>query len=192
MKLKIGDVATVQVGYSFRSRLEASGEGGVAVIQMKDLRADNIVDCRDLTFADITSVKNHHLAQRGDLIFRSRGLVMNSAILVDDPDRAIVAAPLLRIRVTSFDKVMPEYLNWYIAQRDAQSYLSSSARGTAQKMINKQVLEDMELLLPSMEQQALIVDLAGLAAREKVLLGRIAEKRNQYISTMLMHIAKGE
>lgn len=40
MKMKIKKLATVQMGYSFRSRLEASEGGGVAVIQMKDLLDD--------------------------------------------------------------------------------------------------------------------------------------------------------
>jgi len=48
MKLKIKQLATVRMGYSFRSRLEASRGGEVAVIQMKDLLQDNTVGCKKL------------------------------------------------------------------------------------------------------------------------------------------------
>lgn len=186
MKMKIKKLATVQMGYSFRSRLEASGGGEVAVIQMKDLLDDNTVGCDDLVKIDLDAVKEHHLAQRGDLVFRSRGSLTTAAVLLEDPGKAVVAAPLLRIRVTKPDKVFPEYLNWYISQRDAQIFLTSRAKGTVQKMISKQAIEELEVALPSLENQKQIVELAMLAAREQSLLQKLADKREQYISTVLM------
>lgn len=192
MKIKIKKLATVQMGYSFRSRLEASEGGGVAVIQMKDLLEDNTVGCDGLMKIDMETVKEHHLARKGDLVFRSRGHIATSAVLLDDPGNAVVAAPLLRIRVTKPEAVLPEYLNWYISQRDAQIFLTSRAKGTVQKMISKQAIEELEVALPSMEKQKAIVELASLVAREQALLHLVAEKREQYISKLLMQLAKGE
>ncbi len=192
MKIKIKKVATVQMGYSFRSRLEAAEGGSVSVIQMKDLLDDNTVGCGDLMKIDMEAVKEHHLARKGDLVFRSRGHIATAAALLDDPGNAVVAAPLLRIRVTKPDKVLPEYLNWYISQRDAQIFLTSMAKGTVQKMISKEVIEDLEVALPSLGKQKHIVELASLVAREQALLHALAGKREQYISTILMQLAKGE
>ena len=192
MKLKIKQLATVQMGYSFRSRLEASRGGKVAVIQMKDLLQDNTVGCKKLVKIEMETVKEHHLAQKGDLVFRSRGQITTAAILLEDPGKAVVAAPLLRIRITKPDKILPEYLNWYISQRDAQIFLASRAKGTVQKMISKQAIEDLEVYLPTLEQQKNIVELAKLSARERTILSTLSEKRDQYISTVLMQFAKGE
>ena len=180
------------MGYSFRSRLEVSKRGEVAVIQMKDLRDDNTVGCDGLTMIDMESVKDHHLVRKGELLFRSRGLVSNSAIVLEDPGRAIVAAPLLRIRITKSDRFLPEYLNWYLSQREAQMFLTSRAIGSAQKMISKEVLEELELFLPSLEKQKKIVELASLSAREQALLVGLAEKRKLYISKILLRFANGE
>ena len=189
--MNIKKLATVQMGYSFRSRLEASEGGGVAVIQMKDLLDDNTVGCDDLVKIDLDAMKDHHLAQRGDLVFRSRGSLTTAAILLEDPGKAVVAAPLLRIRVIKPDKILPEYLNWYISQRDAQIFLTSRAKGTVQKMISKQAIEDLEVALPSLEKQKNIVELATLIAREQALLHTLADKREQYIGAVLMQFAKG-
>jgi excinuclease UvrABC nuclease subunit len=192
VKKKLKEITSVQMGYSFRSRLETSEGGGVAVIQMKDLLDDNTVGCDGLVRINMEAMKDHHLAQRGDLVFRSRGSLTTAAVLLEDPGKAVVAAPLLRIRVTKKDLVLPEYLNWYISQRDAQIFLTSRAKGTVQKMISKQAIEDLEVALPSLEKQKNIVELAMLIAREKVLLHTMADKREQYISTVLMQFAKGE
>ncbi|MDQ0288573.1 restriction endonuclease subunit S [Oligosphaera ethanolica] len=189
--MKVKELATVQMGYSFRSRLEAAEGGGVSVIQMKDLLDDNTVGCDDLVSIDLDTVKAHHLAQRGDLVFRSRGQVTTSALLLEDPGKAVVAAPLLRIRVTKQNKLLPEYLNWYISQRDAQIFLTSQARGSVQKMISKETIEDLEVALPSLETQKNIVELAVLSAREQSLLQKLADARKQYLNATLMRMAIG-
>ncbi len=151
MRFQIKSFATVQMGYSFRSRLETFENGSVAVIQMKDLLDDNTIGCDGLARIDMDDIKEHHLVQKGDLVFRSRGLQATAAVLLDDPGKAVVAAPLLRIRVTKPEKVLSGYLNWYISQRDAQIFLTSRAKGTVQKMISKQALEDLEVALPSLD-----------------------------------------
>lgn len=192
VKVQLKQVASVQMGYSFRSRLEAVASGDVAVIQMKDLRDDHVVDCSDLVTVDMKEVKEHHLVRKGDLVMRSRGLVTTSAIVLEEPRIAVVAAPLLRIRVGDFNKVLPEYLNWYINQRDAQAFLHSRAIGTAQKMIGKEALDELEAFLPELARQKNIVELAALSAREQRLLHALAKKRDQYISELLMQCAKGD
>lgn len=192
MKVQLKQIASVQMGYSFRSRLEAVKLGDVAVIQMKDLRDDHVVDCSDLVTVDMKEVKEHHLVRKGDLVMRSRGLVTTSAILSEEPENAVVAAPLLRIRVGHPETVLPEYLNWFINQRDAQVFLHSRAIGTAQKMIGKEALDELEVFLPALLRQKNIVEIASLSNREQLLLHALAEKRDQYISELLMQFAKGE
>jgi len=192
MEVAIKDIANVQVGYSFRSRLEVAKDGSVAVIQMKDLLDDNTVGCDGLVRVDLDGVKDHHLVCKGDLVFRSRGLVSNAAILLEDPGIAVIAAPLIRIRITKPVRILPEYLSWYLGQRDAQVFLTSRAIGTAQKMISKEVIEDLGVFLPSLAKQRKIVELASLSAREQTLSSVLAEKRKQYISMVLTRFAKGE
>ncbi|MCG9967348.1 hypothetical protein L9W92_04660 [Pelotomaculum terephthalicicum JT] len=68
---------------------------------MKDLTVENRVDCTGLLRVEMEKLKDHHLVKPGDLFFRFLGQVTSSAILTDDPGKAVVAAPLLRIRVKS-------------------------------------------------------------------------------------------
>lgn len=192
MKVKLKNLATVQTGYSFRARLDADEDGQLSVIQMKDLLADNTVSCDDLLKISMFEVKAHHLARKGDLVFRSRGLITSSAILSEDPGPAVVAAPLLRIRVKDAQRILPEYLNWFLSQRDAQVFFASQATGTAQKMIGKEVLEDLDVFLPPLARQKIIVEVAALSEREINLISAISEKKAQYVSTLLMQAAKGE
>ncbi len=191
MKIPLKQLATVQVGYSFRARLEPSAQGNLAVIQMKDLRSDNTVDCGELTKIEYESIKAHHLVRPGDLVFRTRGLDTTAAIVLDAPEAAVVASPLLRIRIKNALRLLPEYLNWYISQPKAQAFLTSRARGTGQKMITKQALDELEVVLPSVARQRQIAALADLSAREESLLLRLGEGKKQFMSHQLMQFARG-
>lgn len=183
------NIATIQMGFSFRSRLQSMDSGSVAVIQMKDLTDENTVNCTNLTFINIDKFNENHYVKKGDLIFRSRGLSATSAIVLDDPGIAVVSAPLLKIRLTN-PGVIPEYLNWFISQLPAQIFLASHARGTTQKMIGKETLEELEVFVPLLEKQRAIVALAALAEEEQRIMKQVAIKRNQYISAVLIREAQ--
>ena len=191
MKAELREIATVQMGYSFRSRLEVSEGGDIAVIQMKDLTDRGVVDIAGLAQVNLEGLKEHHLVKCGDLVFRSRGLAATSAILRVDLGQAVVAAPLLRIR-TNPEIILPEYLNWLINQPVAQAYLASRAKGTAVKMISKQALEGIEVIPPPLDRQQAIIDLVALAEKEQILMARFADRRKQYISRKLMQLTQGE
>jgi excinuclease UvrABC nuclease subunit len=191
VRTELKKIASIQMGYSFRARLEQMEAGEIAVIQMKDLTDRNRVDCSGLMRIDMEKVKEHHLVRAGDLVFRSRGLVTTSAILTDDPGMAVVAAPLLRVRVTR-ESVLPGYLHWFINQWPAQSFLASHAKGTVQQMIGKDALEKLEIVVPPLERQKAIVETAELADQEQALMKKLTEKRKQYISACLLEMAEGE
>jgi restriction endonuclease S subunit len=184
---KIRDIAAVQMGYAFRAKLESVEDGAVGVIQMKDLSVDNVV-CDDLDRIDLFKIKEVHFAKVGDVVFRSRGLTMNAAVILDDPGIAVVSSPLLRVRVLNDKFLLPEYLCWYINQKDAQAFLNSQAGGTLQKMINKNVLEELEIVVPSIERQQQVVELARLMKREHEILENLMEKRELYMSAVLADV----
>jgi len=188
MKLYLNKIASIQMGYSFRTRLDFMDQGQISVVQMKDLNDENRVDCKDLMRVGMNKVKKHHLVRPGDIVFRSRGQVTTAAILIEDPGPAVVSAPLLRIRVDQ-NVVLPDYLVWYINHPSSQALLASRAKGTSLKMISKQALENLEITVPPMEKQRAIAELVALANEEQRVLKKIVDRRSLYISTKLMRMA---
>jgi Restriction endonuclease S subunits len=85
---------------------------------------------------------------------------------------------------------MPEYLNWFISQLPAQIFLASQARGTTQKMISKEALEMLQVDVPPLEKQKMIVTLAALAEEEQRIMKKLALKRKQYVSAKLIREAQ--
>lgn len=190
VKLKI--IATIHMGYPFRTRLDDFPKGHLKVIQMKELLDNNTINYDNLTEIYLHPVQSHHFVQEGDLLFKSRGKSTTATILRHAPKDTFASAPLLIIRVDKPHKIFPEYLNWFINQRPAQRYFKSRQEGTSAIMINKKQLENLEVTLPSLEKQHLIVDLASLAEQEQDLLHTIQHKKKQLISKTLMQLAEGD
>jgi len=189
MTIKLKNITDIQMGFAFRSRVEISPKGQLAVLQMKDLLQDNTV-ADNLEKINAISMKDHHLAQKGDLIFRTRGQVLASAIINHKIDKTVISAPLLRIRITNPAILIPEYLNWFISQPSAQRFLKSRQEGTNVGMINAAHLENLKINLPSIENQKSIIELDNLLKKETKLLRKLTEKRRQYISRVLIQIAQ--
>ena len=182
------DIALVQMGLAFRSRIEPEADGTVAVIQMRDLTEDNKLSHRNLITIKMDKLSDRHLVKRRDLIFRSRRQTTTAAIIDTKIGPAVVAAPLLRIRVTS-KHVLPEYLCWFINQSSAQAFLHSRATGTAMTLIGKSALDDLQVPLPDLATQKRIVALADLSNKEQKLMRELAAKKEKLVSGIQMRWA---
>ena len=188
MKVKLKEIASVQMGHSFRSKLEPDPNGNISVIQMKDLTEDNRMNDQELVQIDMQDLKEHHRVKLNDLAFRSRGQTNTAALIDQVPNDAVIAAPLLRIRVEN-NSIMPAYLCWFINQPSSQAVLQSKATGTAVKMIGKPAVEELEVIVPSLNVQQKIIEIYQLSINEQKLIKALAKKKEVLIDAILMNLA---
>ncbi len=186
MKYKLKDIALVQMGLSFRSRIEPDTDGNVAVIQMRDLTEDKL-NYGNLMTININDINERHLVKYKDMIFRSRGKTTTATIIDKEPGRTVVSAPLFLIRVTS-KNVLSDYLCWCINQSSSQAFLHSRATGTIMTMIGKSALDALEIPLPNLEIQEQIVTLADLLNKEQRLMKDLAEQKEKLVKAIQMQL----
>jgi hypothetical protein len=182
----LGDLAEVQMGYPFRSRLEHDPLGDVAVIQMKDIDDANLLHAEETIRVALPRGKAHHLLRAGDLLFRSRGRSNGAAQVIEGIGPAVLAAPMLLIRPHG---VLPAYLCWYINAPATQAQLAALAEGTSVQMISAEALKTLEIPVPSLATQQQIAQAANLAEQEQALLARIASLRQRLTTHLLMKLA---
>jgi len=184
--MRLSELADVQMGYPFRSRLEHDPQGDVVVIQMKDIDDANLLHAEEATRVTLPKGKTHHLLRAGDLLFRSRGRSNGAAQVLDGVGPAVLAAPMLLIRP---HRVLPAYLCWYLNTPATQAQLAGLAEGTSVRMISAEALKALNVPLPSLVTQQRIVQAAALAEREQTLLARISTLRQRLITHLLMKLA---
>ena len=187
LQVKLSQIADVRMGYPFRSRLEHEPAGDVAVIQMKDIDDAELRNVQDAIRVLLPEGKAHHLVHEGDLIFRSRGRSNSVALVTADIGRAVLAAPMLLIRPRG---VVPAYLMWFINLPATQAALAALSEGTSVRMISKEALQDLNVVVPSLARQRQIVEVATLEHQEAALLADLAAQRKRLIDGVLMRYAK--
>lgn len=185
----LSELADIQMGYPFRSRLEHEPDGDVAVIQMKDLvgeRMDAVPP--DLVRVNLAGRAGRYLLRPGDILFRSRGQTNTAVLIAVDLGQALIAAPLMSLRAKSA-AVRPDYLAWCINQPASQAYLRTELRGTSVQMISTESLGQLDVVVPSLQRQAAIVELAELGTREQQLMSQTAQLRQRYLQHNLWQYA---
>lgn len=184
---KLVEVASVRMGYPFRSRLEHDATGAVAVVQMKDIDEASLLHVEDVVRVDLPDFNEHHLIRQGDLVFRSRGRTNSVALVSADVGPAVLAAPMLLIRPI---EVLPAYLLWYINLPAVQAMLAAQAEGTSVRMISKAALEQLVIAVPPLETQRRIIEIGQLAIREASITTELMDRRKALIDGILMRKAQ--
>lgn len=175
--VRIGEVCTIQTGYTARGRLQSATRGGLPAIQLGDFSQDGHIAPDRLTRVDFDGKPGKFLVGPGDVLFRSRG-EKNVAVALDDRfiERAVAVLPIFILRPRT-DLIQPEYLAWTINQAPSQRYFDRIAARTTIRMVPRASLETLETQVPSLEMQRQITALDGLAEREHALTILVAARR---------------
>lgn len=93
-----------------------------------------------------------------DLLISCSGTVGKVTIIREDDPKGIISQALLILRADT-NKVLPEYLKYFFTSQQGYNAIVSRSSGSVQVNISKrEVIEQIPLSLPSLEEQGKIVD----------------------------------
>lgn len=181
--IKPGGIAS---GYSFRGKINSSPKGNLRVVQLKDTENEYTSIGNDCTLIDAVEVKEKYYLEKGDILFISKG-ANNYAIVFELEDQfPFVASSVFYIIKVDTLRAEPHYISWYINKTEVQQYFQAHASGTYSLSINKEVVEDIPIQLPSLEIQKKVAKVAKLAQKEQYIYTALKEKRDQLIEVQLL------
>ena len=181
MNKKLKDIANISAGYIFRSEVESNINGNVNLLKSKALSGDEYVHItpEDLQRVSVDKVKLENIIKSGDVLFKAKGLTNEALFIEEVPNNTIVSSLYFIVRVS--DKtIKPEFLTWYLNQKIIGVYLKKYAGftpGATISSVSKNVLEDLKVVIPSMEDQEKIVKFQELSIKEKKLMDEIYQKK---------------
>jgi hypothetical protein len=181
-------LATISAGHPIRDAVRDVPGGDVAVVQIKNVDAETGVDWPAVAKTKLTGRREPDWLKPGDVIFSARGH-RNVAVCLDQPPARAVCSPhFFLIRVKDGKSTIPEFLAWQMNLPPAQRYFEQSATGSYITSIRRQVLETLQLQIPSLDRQRLLVRLAEAASREKDLMERMIENRRRELELVAQEL----
>lgn len=127
-------------------------------------------------------LKKEQLLLKGDVLVVGRGDRRLAVALDFMPSNPTIAGSQFYI-VRPNDNIDSVYLAWYINQESAQRYLEEKSVGSNVKIISKEAILDLPIVLPDLATQQKIARLHSLNVQQKKLSEEIAQKR--YVMTEL-------
>jgi len=187
MNTKLKNITNISSGQTFRKKVESDVNGQVWVIQMKDLNKSYTSIAQTPVSVNEQDISQSQLLENGDILFLAKG--NNNKAFVFQESHPAVAVSLFFIFKTDRGKLLPEYLAWFLNQKDTQNLLKSTREGSTVSSIKKVTLENLLIPLPSIEEQEYIAKIYSLHTKEEQLGLKLAEKRNNLIDTLLINRA---
>lgn len=190
--MKLKDISNLRTGLvTARKKASAVDEETYSyrAVTLKSFNRRGYLSVKYLDdFTAKEKINKNYLTQHNDILVRLRE--PNLAVLIDEDNIDLLVPSLVAtIRVDS-DSVNSKFLTYYLNSRTAKRALNSSITGTAINMIKTKELEDLEIKLPSLEEQKKIVEFLDLTNKEMDLLEELKNQKEKYYSEVFNNILK--
>ncbi len=137
-----------------------------------------------LAHMDLSGRVGNQALSLGDVLIRPRGSHFGAAV-VSEMDRLTVAvAPLyvLKIKTTEAN---PDYVAWWINRDEQQKLLLAQSHGTHMPTVPKEGLERLQIELPPVATQEMIVEIIDLRNRKRELLRKLEDLEDTFAEQMI-------
>ena len=184
MKTTLIQIANVQTGiYALPVK-----SGKVVYLQAKHFNENGILlDTVEPELA-LNSQTQKHLLNEGDIILAAKG-TKNFASKYESKNGKCVASStflVIRLKEEFRDIVNPDYLSWFLNHSKTQEWIKVAARGSSMTSIPKAKLQELEITLPAIEKQQLIVNINALQYTEYRLMNQIHQLKKKYTQHLLI------
>lgn len=180
--MKLQDIATLIAGYTFRGAIIPDKNGGCLVFQAKDLvRDESVTNTTDLTPIALDSAGSNSYLQSNDVLVAARGMktgAFRSTVYKSDAANVIASSSVHIIRLTCTN-VLPEYVSHYLNSKHGQAALLEGVTGSYIGMLPRKTLGQIEMPIPEIKKQKMVVDLYQNIQMQKKILDRRNELNQQ-------------
>ena len=176
-------IANVQTGIYAQTILSGS------VVYMQSKHFDENGTLLDSLIPDLplNTQTEKHLLNEGDVLFAAKG-TKNFATKHESTNGKCVASStflVLRLKKDFRNRILPDYLVWYMNHPKTQEWIKAKARGSSIPSISKVDLMELEITLPPLEKQKVIVKIDNLQKTEQNIVKKIQLLKEQYIQHQL-------
>jgi type I restriction enzyme, S subunit len=182
---------SIQYGYTGKT-IE---NGKYYYLRITDIQG-GMVNYQSTPYSDIEGINiEKYKLNKGDILFARTGATAGKSYLFNDDVEAVFASYLIRV-VCNQDIVKPSFVKWFFLSANYWKQIFGNIVGAAQPNFNGKKLGELNLKIPSIEQQELVIGyLEKVSKQTKETQSKLEEQLaylKQLKSSILSKAFKGE
>ena len=185
------ECARLSAGFPFRGAIDVLEQGSVGVIQMRNVQEGG-VDWNSLVRVTLPTKREPDMLAEGDVIFTTRGSRNFALALTDIPGLAVCSPHFFVMQAHRPDQLQADFLAWQINQKPAQEHLQQAATGSHILNITRGAIENLPIVLPSLDVQRTIIAIGDAAKHERHLIGALLDNRQRQLEAFAAQILTSE
>jgi len=185
--LKLKEIADIRTGLVL-SRKKAPLSADVK-IHYKQITLKSFSSTTSLTidyideFVSTEEIADTYMSCAADIVVRLREPI--TAVYIDESTKGMIIPSLMAIVRVKSGIVNGEFLAYYINSTISQKMLEKEIKGTTIAAIKTKDLEELDVVLPSFEEQKRVVAFMKLSQKETELLDRLKKQKEQLSQAVL-------
>ena len=168
---------------------KASVDGEISYIQGKDFDAYGRFNNKEIFLTPVNTVSERDYLIGGEILFSGKGIRNYGGVWNGEIDNAVASSTFYVLTLIS-NEIIPEFLAWYLNSVPVQAKLKIIAKGATISNIPKRELQEVEIWIPDIKKQKIIVNLDKLRKKENILLKEISAIKNLLIRKILSNQIK--
>lgn len=148
--------------------MKTDPEGSIGYWQVKNITPEKELDPTSLATVKSDNISDKHWLRKGDLLFSAKGVSIFCTYYNQEEIPSIASAAFIVLRIKS-KEVLPEFICFFLNLPSIIEYLKNSSVGTGIQIIPQSILGELELNVPPIEIQKLMVDINQLTHKSEQL-----------------------
>lgn len=190
--IQLDSIASIRMGLTLRGRdaTRAVATGSCRLVRIGDISQDGAwLNEEFIRIEPSENIRDDQFLQDGDVLFPNRGNRTTAIAFRLNIFHALAGAQLFVLRPDQA-KVLPEYIAWYLRAEESVRYFDERRKGTYVPVIQRSVLADLKIPLPSIDTQRTIVGIDTLAVEAKKLETHLTALKVKFVNGQLVKTAK--
>jgi restriction endonuclease S subunit len=168
LKKALGNIASISTGVFAKP----VADGEIVYLQVRHFDENGSLTSELHPDLMANDVSEKHLLKPGDVLFAAKGSKNFASVYEEQYPKSVASTSFFVIRLLE-SKVLPEYFAWFMNSPKTQLFLKSSAIGSSIASISKAVLEKLEISVPNIQTQRVILEITRLRSQEKEIRQKI-------------------
>jgi type I restriction enzyme S subunit len=149
--VKLGEIGTFQYGITTSAKEE---DTGLKLLRITDIRDDGTINWSEVPFCEISlSELSKYMLKVGDVLFARIGATTGKTCYINQEIRAVFGSYLIRFLPDVNSQINTKFLHLFTQSEMYWSQVNRMKGGQLKKGLNTQLLREIKILLPPLEEQ---------------------------------------